>query len=97
MGAQLSLKAALPLAEKHATVSDRCSKTRPRASIQLNGKMYFLKVFKPSHWVITDEMIILFCILTCALAAVVAYYKSKQIFMNKIFQFKSCHNFFMAQ
>ena len=84
MGAQLSLKAALPLAEKHATASDRCSKTRPRAS-SLKAKS------------LGDEMIILFCILTCALAAVVAYYKSKKIFMNKIFQFKSCHNFFMAQ
>ena len=34
MGAQLSLKAALPLAERIVTASNRCSKTGPKCSVQ---------------------------------------------------------------
>ena len=39
MGAQLSLKAALPLAERLGTASDRCSKTGPRAPFQCNDSL----------------------------------------------------------
>ena len=43
MGVQLSLKAALPLTERLAPVSDRCSKTGPWATCLLfMNKLYFM-------------------------------------------------------